>query len=56
MKRALVAAIGAAAFMGAGATGALAGEVKGPPGVPCSALKTVAIMATGLRRGLFRTS
>jgi hypothetical protein len=37
MKRALVAALGAAAFMLAGATGALAGEVKGPPGVPCGA-------------------
>ena len=37
MKRAFVAAIGAAAFMCAGATGALAGEVKGPPGVPCGA-------------------
>ena len=37
MKRALVAAIGAAAFIGVGATGALAGEVKGPPGVPCGA-------------------
>ena len=37
MKRAIVAAIGAVAFMGAGATGALAGEVKGPPGVPCGA-------------------
>ncbi|HET8752235.1 MAG TPA: hypothetical protein VFM43_06870 [Gaiellaceae bacterium] len=36
MKRALVAAIGALAFAGLGATGALAGEVKGPPGVPCS--------------------
>ena len=35
MTRALVAAIGAAAFVGAGATSALAGEVKGPPGVPC---------------------
>jgi hypothetical protein len=35
MKRALVAAIGALAFAGLGATGALAGEVKGPPGVPC---------------------
>ena len=37
MKRALVAALGAAAFMAAGATGAMAGEVKGPPGVPCGA-------------------
>jgi hypothetical protein len=35
MKRAIAAAIGAAAFVGLGATGALAGEVKGPPGVPC---------------------
>jgi hypothetical protein len=35
MKRALAAAIGALAFAGVGATGALAGEVKGPPGVPC---------------------
>ncbi|HEY8776118.1 MAG TPA: hypothetical protein VIM33_06495 [Gaiellaceae bacterium] len=35
MKRALAATIGALAFAGAGATGALAGEVKGPPGVPC---------------------
>ena len=35
MKRALVAALGALAFAGVGATGALAGEVKGPPGVPC---------------------
>jgi len=37
MKRAFVAAIGVAAFMSVGATGALAGEVKGPPGVPCGA-------------------
>jgi hypothetical protein len=37
MKRALVAAMAAMAFMGAGATGALAGEVKGPPGTPCGA-------------------
>ena len=35
MKRALAAAIGALAFAGVGATGALAGEIKGPPGVPC---------------------
>jgi len=33
MKRALVAAVCALAFAGAGVTGALAGEVKGPPGV-----------------------
>jgi hypothetical protein len=32
MKRALVAAVCALALAGAGATGALAGEVKGPPG------------------------
>src|SRR5436853_3143255 len=32
MKRAIVATIGAMAFMGASATGALAGEVTGPPG------------------------
>jgi hypothetical protein len=35
MKRALVAAICAMALAGAGAAGALAGEVKGPPGTPC---------------------
>jgi hypothetical protein len=35
MRRVLVAAIGALAFAAVGATGALAGEVKGPPGVPC---------------------
>lgn len=35
MKRALVAAVCAVALGGTGATGALAGEVKGPPGVPC---------------------
>lgn len=33
MKRALVAAVCAVALTGAGATRALAGEVKGPPGV-----------------------
>jgi hypothetical protein len=32
MKRAIVAIVGAVAFMGASATGALAGEVTGPPG------------------------
>ncbi len=32
MKRLFAATICAAAFMGAGVTGALAGEVKGPPG------------------------
>jgi hypothetical protein len=32
MKRAIMVAMGALAFMGAGATGALAGEVTGPPG------------------------
>jgi hypothetical protein len=37
MRRALVAAICAMAFAGAVASGALAGEVKGPPGVPCGA-------------------
>jgi hypothetical protein len=37
MKRAIAATIGALAFAGAGATGASAGEVKGPPGVPCGA-------------------
>jgi hypothetical protein len=37
MKRAIVAIVGVVAFMGASATGALAGEVKGPPGVPCGA-------------------
>lgn len=35
MRRALVATITAIALMGASATGALAGEVKGPPGTPC---------------------
>jgi len=35
MKRALVAIITAIALMGAGTTAALAGEVKGPPGIPC---------------------
>ena len=35
MKRAFAATVCAVAFAGAGATGALAGEVKGPPGVPC---------------------
>jgi len=37
MKRAIAAAVFAVAFMGAGATAAFAGEVKGPPGVPCGA-------------------
>jgi hypothetical protein len=37
MKRALAAAIFAMAFAAVGATGAVAGEVKGPPGVPCGA-------------------
>jgi len=37
MKRALVSAICAGAFAAVGATGAYAGEVKGPPGVPCGA-------------------
>jgi hypothetical protein len=37
MKRALVAAVCAVGFLSAGATGALGGEVKGPPGVPCGA-------------------
>jgi hypothetical protein len=32
MRRLLVVAASVAALMGAGATGALAGEVKGPPG------------------------
>jgi len=35
MKRALFAAICAVAFVAVGASAALAGEVKGPPGVPC---------------------
>jgi hypothetical protein len=37
MKRALAVAIGALAFAAAGAGSARAGEVKGPPGVPCGA-------------------
>lgn len=37
MKQALAALLGALAFAGVAATGALAGEVKGPPGVPCGA-------------------
>ena len=37
MKRALLATVGAAAFMCIGVSSALAGEVKGPPGVPCGA-------------------
>ena len=37
MMRALFAAICAVVFMAVGATAALAGEVKGPPGVPCGA-------------------
>ena len=35
MKRALVIAVCAVAFAIVGATSARAGEVKGPPGVPC---------------------
>jgi hypothetical protein len=35
VKRTTAAAIFAVFFAGVGATGALAGEVKGPPGVPC---------------------
>jgi hypothetical protein len=35
MKRFLVVAASAAVLVGAGATGAFAGEVKGPPGTPC---------------------
>lgn len=34
MKRLLVAAVSVFALTGAGASGALAGEVKGPPGTP----------------------
>ena len=37
VKRTSAAAILAVCFAGVGATGALAGEVKGPPGVPCGA-------------------
>jgi hypothetical protein len=37
MKRALLAVFCVVAFAAVGATGALAGEVKGPPGVPCGA-------------------
>jgi hypothetical protein len=37
MKGVIIAAICAVIFMAAGAAGALAGEVKGPPGVPCGA-------------------
>jgi hypothetical protein len=35
MKRLLVVAASAAVLVGAGASGAFAGEVKGPPGTPC---------------------
>ena len=35
MKRILMVAISAAVLVGAGASGAFAGEVKGPPGTPC---------------------
>ena len=35
MKRLIVAIVSTVALAGAGATAALAGEVKGPPGVPC---------------------
>jgi hypothetical protein len=35
MRRLLAVAIATVALVGAGATAALAGEVKGPPGVPC---------------------
>jgi hypothetical protein len=35
MKRLLMVAFSAAVFVGAGASAAFAGEVKGPPGTPC---------------------
>lgn len=35
MRRLLVVAASAAVLVGAGASGAFAGEVKGPPGTPC---------------------
>jgi hypothetical protein len=35
MKRLLVVAASAAVLVAAGASGAFAGEVKGPPGTPC---------------------
>jgi hypothetical protein len=35
MKRLITVAASVAVLAGAGATGALAGEVKGPPGTPC---------------------
>jgi hypothetical protein len=37
MKRAFLAMFCVAVFAAVGAAGALAGEVKGPPGVPCGA-------------------
>jgi hypothetical protein len=36
MRRLLAVSVSVVALVGAAATGALAGEVKGPPGVPCS--------------------
>ncbi len=43
MKRLFAAAVCAVALMGAGATGALAGEVKGPPGTPNNTNETGAL-------------
>jgi len=42
MKRLLVVVVSAVALVGAGATGALAGEVKGPPGTPNNTNDTAA--------------
>jgi hypothetical protein len=42
MKRLLVLAVSVSALAGAGASGALAGEVKGPPGTPYNTNDTAA--------------